>query len=123
MEWVKTIGTILLFTIIIIVAFNVLNKYVLSKIKINKWIVLSLTIVMFFAPYVLTMYIKSSVLVLFLQGFFVIFLLWFMDLSGFMKKRQNTKAVRAAYSKKKKNDRNDVIKPKAKPNRAKQTEK
>jgi hypothetical protein len=119
MEWVKTIATILLFTIIIIAVFNVLNKYVLKKIKINKWIVLSLAIVMFLAPYFFTRYIKSSIIMLFLQGIFVIFLLWFMDLSGFMKKQQKTNISGSSYGKKKKNDRNDVIKPKAKPNRAK----
>ena len=56
-----------------------------------------------------------------IPGIFVMFALWFMDLSGFMKKRNisnsKTNYTNTNYKKDKKND--IVMRPKAKPNRAK----
>lgn len=108
---VKYFLELLGFAIVVIVLYNLARKYVLSKIKVNKWVVLSIAVLVFLSPILLSGVIPNTGIWTFVpSGIFVILLLWFMDLSGWgaAKYRKNLE---------KKND--VVIKPKAKPNRVK----
>ncbi|MBU3155410.1 hypothetical protein LL037_23910 [Clostridium estertheticum] len=111
------------FTIVVFIIYYVLKTYLLSKIKINKWVVLGIAIVFFIAPVIIwpTMPIIVSRYVI--PGVFVIFALWFMDLSGFMKRKNisGSNYTNTGYKKDKKND--IVMRPKAKPNRVKNNKK
>ena len=113
------------FSIVVLVVYYVLKTYLLSKIKISKWVVLGLALVFFLVPMLIwpTMPIYVSKYVI--PGIFVIFALWFMDLSGFMKKRNisnsKTNYTNTNYKKDKKND--IVMRPKVKPNRIKANKK
>ena len=111
------------FTIVVFIIYYVLKTYLLSKIKVSKWVVLAIAIVFFIAPVILwpTMPIIVSKYVI--PGVFVIFALWFMDLSGFMKRRNSSRSnyTNTGYGKDKKKD--IVMRPKAKPNRVKNNKK
>jgi membrane-associated PAP2 superfamily phosphatase len=110
--WLKTLLLLIVFTIAILVAYNLLRKYMLSKIKANKWVVLVVAAIVFFIPIIsmftridlpwnIIQYISSAIV--------IILLLWFMDLAGFSRRRYETV-----------NKKNEIImKPKAKPNRVK----
>lgn len=121
MTWLKTLLPMVLFAVVILVIYNVAKPYLLSKIKINKWIVLVLAILSLFLPNIIMAQSginpkSNQFLVWIPSGFFILFFLWFMDISGFGNKgfRNNTSSVD------KKNNKKDVIiKPKAKPNRVK----
>lgn len=98
--------TILSFTVMLVIIFAVYilsKKFIFSKVKINKWIPLSISIVLFIAQILLGSthnYISYG-----LSIFAVLFFLWFMDImqNGGPKKKINQ----------------IVIRPKAKPNRVK----
>lgn len=114
-------GVILLFAIIVFVVYHGLKKFVLDKIKVNKWLVLGVGIIFFMVPPLFSYALPRIVSNFVLPGIFVIFFLWFLDLSGFMKKVEK-KAETTTYKKissgsKKKED--ITIRPKAKPNRVK----
>ena len=84
METFKLILGILLFSIIALIVYGILRSYVLEKIKVNKWIVLVIALVVFIAPTL----IWPTCLIMFARynsRNFVIYFLWFMDLSGFLK--------------------------------------
>lgn len=105
-----------------IIVFNLLNKYFLSKIKINKWIILVLGIAVFFLANAFGTKMPM-VLNIILNAVFVILTLWFVDLMGLYKRKEpettssssNIKRIQVQTKKKK----DDVIRPKAKPNRVK----
>lgn len=109
------LNILLIITIVLgtLLAFGVLNLYVFNKVKINKWIVLAISIVMFLIPFVVTVitnknYIWVQIVFSILFG---ISILWFFDL------------LRSSKYKKKKEEKKIVIKSKPKPNRAKQFKK
>nr|WP_246582990.1 hypothetical protein [Clostridium simiarum] len=82
-----------------------LNVYLLKKIKVNKWIILALAILVFFLPIFFNNFNLNQYILVPVQSIlFVILLLWFFDLvsMGKVKKEKQIK-----------------IKPKAKPNRVK----
>lgn len=116
MDWVYLILKMLVLVIVVLIVYNFLKIYLLDKLKINKWIVLALAVVVFIAPVFLGedanmlgswwQYVHSAV--------FVMLFMWFMDLAGLNKRRQSNNK----YSK---NDKNNVIKSKAKPSRVKNT--
>jgi len=115
--------SMLAFAIVVLVLYNVLKTYVLYKIKVNKWLVLGAALVFFVVPMLIwpTMPIYVSRYVV--PGIFVVLFLWFMDLSGFMKKKNVSKTnYTSSISKKDKKD-DIVIRPKAKPNRVKNNKK
>lgn len=121
MTWLKTLLPMVLFAVVILVIYNVAKPYLLSKIKINKWIVLVLAILSLFLPNIIMAQSginpqSNKFLVWVPSGFFILFFLWFMDISGFGNKgfKNNT----ASFDKKN-NKKDVVIKPKAKPNRVK----
>lgn len=107
MAWWQIALYTVAFAVIMLIAFNLLNVFVFSKIRANKWIVLGAAILAFFLPALLGVNLQGNIFFSLLQsGVFVILFLWFMDISGFGKRR-------AAKSEK------IVIRPKAKPNRVK----
>ncbi|GIM30332.1 hypothetical protein CPJCM30710_29980 [Clostridium polyendosporum] len=91
------------FSIIVLVVFNLLKHFILSKLKVNKWIVLGAAIVFFFLPAFLTQF-QGYIIRLVMSSIFVILFLWFIDLAGYGIKKKEKKIK---------------IKPKAKPNRVK----
>lgn len=131
MPFVKQLLIMIVFAIVLLVVYNVLKHYVLNKIKVSKWIVLALAIVVLFAPSILTaLGVNLSANLtwqLIPSGLFIILFLWFMDLSGFInrKKPETSKGSKSSsgtyvgYGKKKDKKKDVVIKPKAKPNRVK----
>jgi hypothetical protein len=114
-----TILSIVAFSIIVLVVYNVLKAYVLLKIKVNKWIVLSAAIALFILPIILWPGMPKLVANYVIPGIFVILFLWFMDLSGFMKNRNAAKTNYTSIGTKKDKKKDVVIRPKAKPNRIK----
>lgn len=121
------IGSILLFSIIVLGTYLLLKKFVFDKVKVNKWVVLAIAVVEFVAPPFLFPTMPKIVINYVVPGVFVILFFWFMDLSGFRNKSKG-KATAAAYNygkskSKSKNKRDDIIiRPKAKPNRVKQNQ-
>lgn len=104
------LGTLLYFLLLLVVVFGIMflgNKYVFSKIRINKYIPLGIAIVLFilqiFMPTILG---KNIMWVTFLLTILTVtFFLWFMDIvtTGGPKKKEKKIEIR----------------PKAKPNRVK----
>lgn len=98
-----TIGSFMLMFAIIVVSYVLCKNYIFSKVKITKWIPLSISIILFVAQIFLAStnkYLSAG-----LSIFAVLFFLWFMDIiqtGGYKKKEKKI-----------------VIKPKAKPNRVK----
>lgn len=114
--------SILVFSIIMLVVYNLLKNYVLRKIRIkHKWIVLVLGLCTIFIQSLLNLN-PYSIPAIILSGLGIIFLLWYMDLKGFMKgsttTEQDSRARYVSPYDKKKSKKKDVIKPKAKPNKA-----
>lgn len=91
----------------VIILFNLANIYYLRKLQINKWIPLGISIALIIATQFLTVSGQPLVLniIVFMLGVF--FLVWFFDL------HRNPKTKTDKYEKK------IVMKPKAKPHRAK----
>lgn len=105
--WLETVLEMIAFAIVILVIYNFLKVYVLSKIKANKWIVLISALAVFFIPIVVRINLPWNMWTYIPSGIFVILLLWFMDLAGLVGRRYE-----------KRNKKNEIImKPKAKPNR------
>lgn len=111
--WLITLLQILGFAVIILVLFNLLKVYVLSKIKVKSSIVLTAAILVFALPILISgvlRYQLSPIILNYVQmPLFVLLFLWYMDLIGF------------GTGKNIKKDKKDDIKirPKAKPNRIK----
>lgn len=126
MNWVKLLLQFFVFAIIILIVYNVLKYYVLSKIKINKWIVFIIAFVVFLMPNFLAALFKldvqnNSIWMYGPSGIFIILFLWFIDLSGWnnrISKNTSSAGTYLGYGKKDKK-KDVVIKPKAKPNRMK----
>jgi hypothetical protein len=106
MNLVKQLFLILGFAIIVFGSFNILKIFVLSriKVKINKWLVLGASIIVFIAQVFLGQKSKLLPMIL-LSALSVLLFLWFMDLNGFNNRKDKKKEI--------------IIKPKAKPNRVK----
>lgn len=124
-EYLQYFGIILLFSIVVLIVYQGLKKFVFDKIKINKWIVLAIGIIFFMVPPVFMPTMPRFVANFILPGLFVICFLWYLDLSGFMK-RIEKKAETTTYNKlsKSKKKKDDIeIRPKAKPNRVKNNNK
>lgn len=125
MKFLQYFGIILLFSIIVFIIYQGLKKFVFDKIKINKWIVLAIGLILFMLPPLFFPQMPMIVTNFVLPGGFVIFFLWFLDLTGFMKKVES-KAEKTTYntlSKRKKKKDDIQIRPKAKPNRVKNNKK
>lgn len=101
---------LVLFSFVIIIIYNVLKIYVLQKFKPNKWVIFAIAIAALTGPSFIRPGFNTTIWGLIPSGIFVILFLWFFDL--FNEERYANKG--------KKN--NIKIKPKAKPNRAKDKE-
>ena len=102
-----SIGMMIVFAIIVLVIFNLLKIFVLSKLNINKWIVLTLAIISFIIS--LLGGTLNNYFTLIFSGIFLIFMMWFIDLLQYNSNNKKEKKIK--------------IKPKAKPNRIKSTKK
>ncbi len=97
---------VILFILISLITYNLLKIFVLSNLKVNKWILLILSIVVV----VVSFFIKVPAFVMYMiQWLYFVLILWFVDV--FVDE----------YRENKKNNNKKVIqnKPKPKPNRAK----
>lgn len=94
--YILTIGAVIL------LLTHLGRKYVFSKVRVNKWIILAITIVLFILPYILK--IQNGWLTWLFIIITVWFFLWFMEI-------QSTGGPKA--------EKKIVIRPKAKPNRVK----
>jgi hypothetical protein len=120
MDILITILSIVAFSVIVLVLYNILKAYVLFKVKVNKWIVLVSAMILFIVPMIIWPNMPTFVSKYIIPGVFVFLLLWFMDLSGFMKNRNVPKSNSTTSVNTKKDNKKDVvIRPKAKPNRVK----
>lgn len=98
--------SIVLFILFSLITYNLLKIFVLSNIKINRWIILSLGIILC----VVSLFLKVPTFVMYIiQWLYFVLILWFVDL--FVDNRRE----------KLKNKNNKVMKnkPKVKPNRIK----
>lgn len=108
MPWGRLIFQLIFITIIFVVVYNLLKKYVLVKFHPNKTIVLILSIIAFFVPTIIGTIIKKnmsdSIIQYIFSAVFIVLFLWFLDLrNGVMYVKGKNKNVK--------------IRPKAKPNR------
>lgn len=94
---------IILLAVVILGGFSVLSRYVFNKVKVNKWIILAASIIIFLIPMFIPM---NQWIMLIISAVATILFLWFLDI------------IRNGYPKLKK-EKKVVIKPKAKPNRVK----
>lgn len=105
--------------IVAIVAYWILKKYVLSKLKVSKWIIIGLIVAVFIVPLILSVanvFHISDTLTRIQSGVVVVLFLWLMDTMGLGAKPQPTKTNKTKYA------TTPVIKAKAKPNRLKNTD-
>ena len=103
MGFFTTIISFIVMIAIIVGAYLLCKKFVFGKVRINKWIPLSITIVLFIAQMFVgptNKYLSTG-----LSIFAVLFFLWFMDITQTGGPKKQEKQI--------------VIKPKAKPNRVK----
>jgi CDP-diglyceride synthetase len=114
-----TILSIVAFSIVVLVVYNVLKTYVLYKVKVNKWVILGLAMILFVVPMLVWPAMPKYVANYVIPGIFVFLFLWFMDLSGFIKKRNVSKTNYTSTNTKKDKKDDIVMRPKAKPNRIK----
>lgn len=121
--WLKVTFQILFFVVIFLVVYNQLKNHVLCKLHPNKWLILGLAVAAFFVPTIIAAYfqydINGTVWQYVQSAVFIVLFLWFVDLrSGAI---YNTTGRGTGNTRNGK--RNVVIKPKAKPNRAKNNSK
>ena len=113
MGFLMTILSFVLMFAVIMVAYVLCKKYVFSKVRINKWIPLAIAIVLFVAQILLgsieALQSINKYATIVISIFAVIFFLWFMDIMQTGGPKKKEKQI--------------VIKPKAKPNRAKKKDK
>lgn len=107
MNILTTILSFVLMLIVILVAYLLCKRFIFSKVRINKWIPLTIAIALFIVQLFFTTmnkYVGYGISI-----FAVLFFLWFMDIyqTGGPKKKE----------------KEIVIKPKAKPNRVKNNKK
>lgn len=81
---------------------------------------MAISIIIIFLPALLRLNLQASILSAIQSGLFVIFFLWFLDLSGFTGFKKLSKTSNSGKIKAKDNI---IIRPKAKPNRVKNIQK
>lgn len=98
--------SIILFVLITLITYNLLKIFVLSNIKVNKWLVLSLGIIVL----VTSFFVNLPTFIMYLvQWVYFVLILWFVDI--YMQERR--------IKLKNKNKKVMVNKPKVKPSRIK----
>ncbi len=96
-------------SIAIFALYTMASMYYLSKIKINKWIVLAIAIVFLIIGVILPAFSDNQILNYIPTGIFVFLFLWYADLSGLTKLGAPKPKVLPKTT----------IRPKAKPNKLK----
>jgi hypothetical protein len=124
MAWLKLFAQMLLFSVIVLGVYTALKRYVLAKIKISKWIVFAVAIVVLILPNILVGALQLNIQnnLFWVYGpssIFIILFLWFVDLSGWNRRGKSSNTTPVATFGKKNNKKDVVIRPKAKPNRVK----
>lgn len=109
MDW-SSLLNIFLISLAIYMLYTVLNKYFLSRLSINKWIVLGLAVLFLVVGMAMPALTTNIILQYVPTTIFVFFFLWFADLAGLGGKKPVDRKTQ-------------VIKPKAKPNRVKYADK
>jgi CDP-diglyceride synthetase len=127
MAWLTNLLPMVIFAILVLVIYNLIKPYLLSKVKINKWVLLGIAILSLFLPNVIMAAANinpqnNQFLIWIPSGVFIIFFLWFMDISGFGAKRNRNNTTTTTSYNNKNNKKDVVIRPKAKPNRVKNKE-
>jgi hypothetical protein len=111
LDWGNLLN-IFIISLLIFVGYTVANIYVLSKLKVNRWLILGVAVAFLIIGMIVPYYTDNVVLTYVPTTIFVFFFLWFADLSGF-----------TGFGKKKAEASKPTIKPKAKPNRIKYADK
>lgn len=120
MAWAKLLIEMVVFAIVIMLVYNGLRYLFLDKIKVNKWIVFGAAIIILIAPSLLGANQKNIFWVYGPSGLFILLFLWFVDLSGWNKRKTAGSNTTSTRSYNRKNNKKDIkIRPKAKPNRVK----
>ena len=106
MNTFMTILSFILTIVVILAIYAVCRRFVFRKVRINKWIPLSIAIVLFIVLIILELLtIKNTYISNGLMGLTVLFFLWFMEIMQTGGPKKKEKQI--------------VIKSKAKPNRVK----
>ncbi|WBW98713.1 hypothetical protein [Oceanirhabdus sp. W0125-5] len=128
MEFLAMAAKLVGISLVFLLVYYGLSTYILKKIKISKWIVLGLFVLSLILPVVLikSFGIDNQYVTYAFQGLMIILLLWFMDLAGITKKRNDKLSQKLEEKEKLKKrgvkriehkiDKKTAIKPKAKPN-------
>lgn len=111
MDWGNLLN-IFIISLLIFVGYTVANIYVLSKLKVNRWLILGVAVAFLIIGMIVPYYTDNVVLTYVPTTIFVFFFLWFADVSGF-----------TGFGKKKAEASKPAIRPKAKPNRIKYADK
>lgn len=111
----KFVGMSLLLAAGSFLIFGFLREYVFSKIKVNKWIILCLAILCMVMPAIFKIGYNGILGRFVFPVIYVILFLWFIESTGFFNKVGDTANARQNQKRKEQ----DVIRPKAKPNRVK----
>ena len=107
MSFLTTIISFVVMLAIIVGMYLLCKKFVFGKVRISKWIPLSIAIILFATQFIAQMFLGpiNNYISTGLSIFAVLFFLWFMDIMQTGGPKKKEKQI--------------VIKPKAKPNRVK----
>ncbi|MBC8061911.1 MAG: hypothetical protein H7Y18_14760 [Clostridiaceae bacterium] len=105
------------------ITYSLLKKYVFSKLKVNKWVIVGIFVIAFVGPMFLIqaeVIKENSIFTNIQSGVVIVLVLWFMDTMGLRGKPRpaqvNLKTNKTKYA------TTAVIKAKAKPNRLRNTD-
>lgn len=79
MNWLY-FAKILAFAFVVIIVYNLLKVFVLSKFKPNKWIIFAAAIALLTTPSMVKPGFNTTPAGMAISGVFVVLMLWFMDL-------------------------------------------
>lgn len=99
-------------SIVIFALYTMASMYFLSKLKVNKWMVLGAAFVFLIIGIIVPAYTTNVIINYIPTGIFVFLFLWFADISGLSKMGAPKPKVEPKAQ----------IKPKAKPNKLKYTD-
>ena len=114
---------IIALSIVVFITYSLLRKYVFSKFKVNKWVIIGIAVVVLVVSVILNQItgLQTNMIFVTIQsGIFVVLFLWFMDTMGWGPKPAPVKST--SKNSKTKYSTTPVIKAKAKPNRLKNTD-
>ncbi len=111
MNW-NNLLIIFVLSIVIFAIYTMASVYFLSKLKVNKWLVLGSAFLFLIIGIIIPAYTTNVIINYIPTGIFVFLFLWFADLSGFTNMGAPVP----------KDEPKTQIKPKAKPNKLKYTD-